>query len=53
LPLKYLELDVDDEGNEWGRMWMMPEPDEAEVPVGEDKGKDTTKEGKPDWMQSS
>jgi endo-1,4-beta-xylanase len=53
MPLKYLELDVDDEGNEWGYMWMMPEPEEAEVPVGEDKGKDTTKEGQPDWMQSS
>lgn len=49
-PYKYLEVDVDDEGNEWGHQWMMPEPLEEIV---EGNKKDTTKEGQPDWMQSS
>lgn len=52
-PCIYLEDDVDDEGNEWGHKWMVPEPTEEEEPVGSGSRRDTTKEGQPDWMQSS
>ena len=43
----YLESDYDEEGNEWGHLWMPPEPTEVES----DEGKDTTKQGNPDWEQ--
>ena len=47
---KYLEDDFDEMGNEWGHDWMMPEPEEDKSGEG---GKDTTKEGQPDWLQQS
>ena len=46
-PYVYLEDDYDEDGNEWGHLWMMPEPEEVES----DEGKDTTKQGNPDWEQ--
>lgn len=43
---QFLEHDYDEDGNEWGQGWMMPEPEDNR----EEKG-DTTKEGQPDWVQ--
>ena len=44
---EFLEVDYDDEGNEWGSEWMVPEPEEKEA----DHSKtDTTKDGRPDWV---
>ena len=49
MPYKYLEDDYDENGNEWGHIWMMPEPEESK----NDGDKvDTTKEGQPDWVQT-
>ena len=45
---KFLECDFDDDGTEWGHEWTAPEPEEEGEP-----GKDTTKEGQPDWVQPS
>jgi endo-1,4-beta-xylanase len=53
LPYEYLEVDVDNDGHEWGQNWMMPDPEEEERPAGENETRDTTKEGLPDWMQPS
>jgi hypothetical protein len=59
-PPWYLESDYDEEGNEWGSDWMTPEepaaPEEGsgggESGGGRtEAGRDTTKEGQPDWLQ--
>ena len=43
--LCHLETDIDEQNVLWGDEWMQPDPEEA------DEGKDTTKEGNPDWLQ--
>jgi hypothetical protein len=66
-PPWYLESDYDEAGNEWGSDWMTPEePDPAPEVAGaegegegcggrteKNGGRDTTKEGQPDWLQPS
>ncbi|KAL7553765.1 hypothetical protein ACHAWF_017094 [Thalassiosira exigua] len=47
--VQFLEEDCDEEGNEWGQDWMMPEPADESGGTKED----TTKEGQPDWLQPS
>lgn len=47
---KFMEYDYDDEGNEWGQDWMVPEP-EDNTEEERTKATDTTKEGQPDWLQ--
>jgi endo-1,4-beta-xylanase len=54
----YLESDYDVDGNEWGCEWMTQEsePEGGELNDGERNvinGRDTTKEGLPDWLQPS
>lgn len=45
-PYEFLEVDYDENGNEWGREWMAPEPETTEEGTN-----DSTKEGQPDWLQ--
>ncbi|KAL3823503.1 hypothetical protein ACHAXA_010825 [Cyclostephanos tholiformis] len=52
----YLESDYNEAGDEWGSDWMTPEsdPEEGEENFrgwNEENGRDTTKEGLPDWLQ--
>ena len=45
----YLDQDLDENGNVWGKGWMQQEPEEDD----EKKGNgDSTKEGQPDWLLS-
>ena len=43
----FIDCDVDDNGIEWGHEWMQPEPSS------DDKEKDSTKQGNPDWLLPS
>ena len=45
----YLDQDLDENGNVWGKGWMQPEPGEVDQKKGYD---DSTKEGQPDWLLS-
>jgi hypothetical protein len=45
----YLDQDLDENGNVWGKCWMQPEPEEVDEK--KDSG-DSTKEGQPDWLLS-
>jgi endo-1,4-beta-xylanase len=54
----YLESDYDEAGNEWGSDWMTPEPEpeegeQSDSERNEKNGRDTTKDGLPDWLQPS
>ncbi|KAL3777160.1 hypothetical protein ACHAW5_000147 [Stephanodiscus triporus] len=53
----YLEADYDESGNEWGCDWMVPEPTSEEGEGGNgvrtESGRDTTREGQPDWLLPS
>ncbi len=42
----YLDQDLDENGNVWGKDWMQPEPEQGDQK--KDNG-DSTKEGQPDW----